>query len=442
MGKTDKQTSDNISEAASKSLERRRLPVSGGKKSDGSCLVANVEEFKHILLKYCLRKQRDGGNFALAAFAVLEHEALLKEFGHLAANQLANMVQSIVLKQIRDADRLCNLSSAEFLLLLPDCDANGLSRAVERISQAVASGKTQYHKHSLHASLSIEYVAGDGGNIDAQALLNDIGYEIAADGKLCRQNVGVGIAHLSSDLSSWLTRYDGIAAVNETFLTENIKLREFLALDTWLHDKNVQLSIIETKGEDLANISSTFSARARILQSIDHPGLLPIDDYYVSENGSLAFTCDAPEYEKLKPRLEGLDFKPDDIYSFIMQILHILIYLQTVIPPVVPSKIGSESFYADDDKQLILGNCYLTYLLPSIFSDYSAKEDAQGNKTSCFIEAFTGLLSELAEWEKQLLKANDKPLLTALLSELKQTPASKSLNTLYKVRSRLQEILT
>lgn len=272
MDKTEKPTSHKISEGASKALERRRLPVSAGKKNDGS-MVANVEEFKHILLKYCLRKQRDGGNFALAAFSVLEHEALLKEFGHLAADQLTNMVQSIVLKQIRDADRLCNLSSGSFLLLLPDCDAKGLSRVVERISQAVACGKTQYHKHSLHASLDIQYVAGDGGNIDAQALLNDIGYEIAVDGKLCRQSVAAGIAHLSSDLSSWLTRYDGIAAVNEISLTKNIKLREFSALDTWQEDKCVQLIIMETSKEDLPSISSTFFARARILQSLDHPGV-------------------------------------------------------------------------------------------------------------------------------------------------------------------------
>lgn len=148
-----------------------------------------------------------------------------------------------------------------------------------------------------------------------------------------------------------------------------------------------------------------------------------------------------PEYERLKPYLARLDFKPADIYSFIMQILHILIYLQTVIPPVVPSEISSESFFVDDDEQLLFSNYYLAYLLPSVFDDNSANENMVGNKVSFFIEAFTNILSELAEVERHLPVAKDKSMLAPLLSELKQTPAPKSLNTLYKVRSRLQEVL-
>ena len=75
-------------------------------------------------------------------------------FGHLAGDRALSVFSKIVNEIIRDVDVLGRIGGDEFLLLLPETDADGAALVMERIQDVLASSPVYYGKKSFTISVS------------------------------------------------------------------------------------------------------------------------------------------------------------------------------------------------------------------------------------------------------------------------------------------------
>lgn len=101
------------------------------------------------------RSRRAGDRFSVLMFD-LDHFKLINDsFGHAVGDQALQHVAGVMLRGLRDVDRLARFGGEEFLALLPGLDAAQALALAERIRQAVATERGPQLAPGIGLSVSV-----------------------------------------------------------------------------------------------------------------------------------------------------------------------------------------------------------------------------------------------------------------------------------------------
>lgn len=441
----------------SRQLERR----SGGRarppSPDGSprqSLQVTPAAFKQILIKYLRRQTRYGRMFCVAVLEILEYEQVKRTLGPQAALNLNRVGQEVITRCIRDADRMCGACPGKYLLLLPDTDAGNARIALERLAQLTAAARTHYHHKQLRASCSYRIVESSPYGSDPEVLLSALGFEIDEDGNLNQRGAPelAGGADLvrgepfSGSFGVWLQRYREMEIGGASPGAGKLMVARGSARDLWRDSTPVCVRVVEpaqagtTFGTDQVD---TLSRRSRVLQAVDHPGVVGCVDYHLKDRRSFYLVQDAFEGKPLAEYLSGSRIDGLTVLDWALQICNSIVYLQGLMPPVVPPPPAKDSIVVSADKDVVLIGFELQYLFPAAHGPGQISGDemmavAQGRPVAAYTSVLAGF-ADLAAW---LLEHLDHPpdRLASLFARLRQDELPPDLNTVYKLRAALRRI--
>jgi diguanylate cyclase (GGDEF)-like protein len=437
--------------------ERRAIPgkrsgTSGQDKLPG---LVTPSQFKQQLLKYCQRQTKHNRSFCLASMRVLEYDQVSKELGPQAGEQLTSLVRDVCDRYLRDADRLCVPAGGRFLVLLPDTDQAGAYKALNRITATVAASKI-HHKHkALHASCSLQIASSDQYGSDPEALLEQLGYELDDEGKFKSMESELPAEHhplpFSGNFEIWFSRYEAEAWNKELVRREELEvpgviIEQFEAIDTW---KTRQPVIIQTlrlgNGNGFtASQLETLHKRARVAQHLNHPCITTVFDYHVKDGAVLYLV-----HQKLalaEPNMYLEDDEPDTAITldWLVQLCNALVYLQSLVPPLVPPLLD-ECLYIDvSQASPAIVDYELPYVLPELYSaleisTQEAEAAAQGRPIAAYKPVIDSLVNFMDAVQSSCRGGCQD--LAGLIERLRVQELPKELNTIFKIRAALTEVL-
>lgn len=392
--------------------------------------------------------------FCVASLDVIGYEELEDESGHHAAEQVNNFVIDICRKFIRDADRICLERPGHFLFLLPESDASGGKQALTRVAQTLAANRLQHKHQSLHVTCSFKVAYSGEYGSDAEALLAATGYRIAETGELIRVDSpgpssilpGEGWEPFCGDFSVWSQRYSRMQGNLQHTEGEFLEVKTLTSQDHWCSDQQVTVRIMGPLHRRTifdTTLLELIERRARVLQSIDHPHVTPLRDYHISKRSQLyVVRADIDAIPLLQAANHGVS--ASNILEWTIQICNGLIYLQSLIPPVVPPPLEECVYVVPDTNQIIFIDYEIPYLFPHWYqkipvSNLEIEAALQGRP----VAAYGPVIQSLSRLLKSLFKLSPVPLakFSTLLDKISQVDLPRDLNTIYKIRSAVKEIL-
>lgn len=427
----------------------RRLQASVKSKSGGTSrkpILVLAAEFKRLLMKYVQRQIRQNRQFCLVKLEILQYQYLLDTLGSAGANQLHKSVQEILLRNMRDTDRLCPVCPGQFLLLLPDTGSGQAQTAMERICQTISANKSTYRRQSLHASCAFTLADFEESASDIETLLKALGLKLDAEGGFSRgQEPAAYETHaFACALPVWLNRYEGLQKIS-TSSTPVAHIEVFAATDAWSEQKPVVISMVSPQADQRAleqtQLGELFK-RARSLQLLNHPSVLGISDYHLQDGKNLYVVRDSVGLTLLTDVVGGRQIELQALLEWGMQILNALIYLQAMVPPVVPPHLSKCVYLDNASGQVLFADFELPYLLPWWWCEFELKQDemnaaAQGRP----VKAYCLVIESFAEIMQLMLNncVSAQPKLQELLSALKLSPLPVEFNTIYKIRTAFKD---
>jgi len=442
---------------SSRQLERR-----SGRRARGPAPSASPRQsqqttpatFKQILIKYLRRQARYNRTFSLAVLDILEYEQVKKTLGPQAAQELHRLAQDVLTRFMRDADRLCGASPGQFLLLLPDTDAEGGRLALERLAQCTAQAKSHYHHKHLRPSCSFRMVDSGQYGSDPEILLDCIGFAIDEDGQLSKRTspelqVRADLMRnepFNGSFSVWSQRYESADMSSLSAAGDQLKISAASARDLWRSSRPVQIRILEAAAADATfegELIESLARRLRVLQSIDHPGVVGCIDYHLKERRSLYLVQDVLDGPTLTEYLSMASIDSLTVLDWALQICNSIIYLQGLMPPVVPSAPSKSSLIVSADKHLVLTGFEIQYLFPAWHEPTQISgEEIMAVNQGRPVPAFTNVITGFAELIRWLIASLCDPSeqLTTLFARMGGDLLPADLNTVYKLRSALKRI--
>lgn len=406
--------------------ERPSLIPSASRQRRETMIMAK-EAFKHLLLKYCQREIRDGRDFCVAALHVLEFEQVATA-NEQAGDQLLRLVEDISLRSQREKDRLCRLGQGNFILMLPDTDKASAESALDRLAATLSGAKTHYHQKPLRASTTFRIAHSKDHGSNIESLLSALG--------LCLDDSGdIGLLKATQleapvtnfdNFAIWQKRYKNTSQLSEETLNiraNKILKTDYSAQDTWSHEEKL-LSKFQFPGVYRSDIAEKIIKRTRILEELNHPGLITTQDFQFEDTQTLWITKPKNCYMSLENYVSKSNFD-DILLDWSHQLLNILIYLQTLIPPIVPPPFSLQNLVVGTDNHLILNNFEADYLFACLpdGEQQSSNSDLNSQAIVSLGQLFMNLKPEAR--------------LTTLFQKL-QNPLPKELDSPYKVRAALK----
>lgn len=396
-------------------------------------MLMSRESFKHLLLKYCQREIRDGRDFCLAGLSVLEYEQVFQA-SEQAADQLLRLVEDICLRSQREKDRLCRLSSGIFILILPDTDKEAAQNTLDRLAGTLAGAKTHYHQKPLKASTTFRVAHSKDLGANIESLLNAVGCCLDERGTIdllhCQKTSELPPTD-SATFEIWCRRYEEIVSIETQTLNihgHEVTKTTHNAVDGWSKEKlrldKFAFAHTETKADTLDKITK----RMRVLEDLDHPSINAAKDFQFENSETLWIAKSLLSYPSLKMYIQKATITEEIILDWCHQLLNLIIYLQSLVPPVVPPLFNNENLLVGQDNQLILSNHEANYL----FACLNHGEQNSSN-TDVNYQAVIVSLGKL-----MLSLANGKETKIANLLKKLNDPLPKELNTAYKVRQALK----
>jgi GGDEF domain-containing protein len=434
-------------------MNRRRNAADSGERQATNRKIAALSPtaFRQALIKCSQRFVRQGRGFALAALQVLEFEQVKRAVSVQAAEQLSNLASTTFLQTIRGADRLCASQSGHFLLLMPDTDTAGAQVAVDRLSQLVSSAKSHFKHKPLRASCSSRIAHCEQFFGDSEAMLACLGYCFDSQGELnCPTSLAVGQEEITASpglgggFASWLERYEDLRPTVPDELGEVLKLSRLAAKDRWSAGCPVQLRVIENLAGTIfdTDVLAVLLRRSKVIQAIDHPGVASAIDFQVRDRRSFYLVSE----HRLEPSLTdflaaagAVDFAL--IADWAVQICNSLIYLQSLMPPVVPPVLLPGCFVVTPEQHLILVDYEVPYLFPSCHQGFELSgSDIQAVTQGRPIPAYEPVVRSLGRMLGRLAveSAGSNQSLSRLFDRLQADQLPTDLNTIYKIRSALR----
>lgn len=417
-------------------------------------VAVTAAAFKQVLMKYIRRQARYGRSFCLAVIEILEYEQVKKVYGAQAAQQLHRLGQDVCAGYMRAADRMCGDYPGRYLLLLPDTQPDEAARALERLVQLMSSAKTHYHHKQLRASCSFKIVDSRQVSSDPEVLLGALGFRIDEQGGLTLET-GPSPAY-PGDISAqpfwgrfeaWAKRYTELVCVRQERKGTHLKVTRLTALDLWQDGcKPVTVKVIEPSLPGKTFDTSTLellARRARVLQAIDHPGVVGLIDYHLKDRRKLYLVQQTISGVTLADYASRHYIGRFDVLDWALQICNSIIYLQGLMPPVVPPPPDERSFVVSEQKHLVLVDFEIPYLFPDWYecgqmSGQDILAVAQGRP----VAAHTPVLSGFARLMRSLAERVCDPFsdFAALLQRFTAGEVPAEYNTFFKLRAAVKQI--
>lgn len=417
-------------------------------------VAVTAAAFKQVLIKYIRRQARYGRSFCLAVIEILEYEQVKKAYGPQAAQQLHRLGQDVCARYVRAADRMCSDYPGRYLLLLPDTQPDEAARALDRLAQLMSSAKTHYHHKQLRASCSFRLVDSRQFGSDPEVLLGALDFKIDEQGRLTLET-GTSPAYqgamsaqaFSGGFEAWVQRYAEMVPVREEREGTHLRVSRLAALDLWRGGrKPVTVKVIEPALPDKTFDTSTLellARRARVLQTIDHPAVLGLVDYHLKDRRKLYLVQETISGATLADYASRHDIGSFDVLDWALQICNSIIYLQGLMPPVVPPPPDERSFMVSEQKHLVLVDFEVPYLFPDWYQpgQMSGEEIlavAQGRP----VAAYTPVLSGFARVMRSLVARVSDPCgdFAALLQRFTDGEVPARYNTFFKLRAGVKQI--
>lgn len=449
---------DSRSAADSQAIERRSSGRGGARRQSASSepTVIAPDAVRPYILKQAQRYCKDGRPFSIACLDILEYEQVTNVLGAHAAEQLDRLGKVVCTKTLRGSDRVCFFEPGHTLIILPDTNESNAILVMERITQSIASAKLTYKNKPLRASGAFLVAACDtaesGVEIlapDTEELMGLIGYKLDAQGNL--YNTELSSMRLftrkqrpfSGSFSVWSDRYIDIQttklerSVDQSPLPLGMIFIRATAKDQWQANRTVNVKMFE-----LADRAGKFdpeklglvARRARVLQQIDHPGLSRLIDFHSYEDRCLYLV----ENQVIGKPLEGVRADLETVLGWGVQLCNILIYLQGLMPPLIPPPLKIENFVISSEDHLILLDYEMPYLLSPLIVQAETETDA--NTMSAPYNRF-GMENLMMFLYDMLSKSEQNKAFSELFDVADSDRLSEKMNSLFKIRAELKKAI-
>jgi diguanylate cyclase (GGDEF)-like protein len=130
---------------------------------DGLTGIHNKRYLLDFLDRELARSARHRRPLALILFDLDEFKSVNDRFGHLGGDYTLREVVSCVKGTIRREELMARYGGEEFAVVLPETSAAGARTAAERIRTQLAQHTFCYEDQAFHVTISLGFVAIDGG---------------------------------------------------------------------------------------------------------------------------------------------------------------------------------------------------------------------------------------------------------------------------------------
>lgn len=442
----------------SQALERRASGRGNARKQASAVsepTVIAADAVRSLVSKLSQRYCKDGRPFAIASLDILEYEQVSNVLGAGAAEQLDRLGKVVCTNSLRGSDRVCFFEPGHILILLPDTNEASAHLVMERITQSIASAKLQHKNKPLRASGAFQVAASDiaesGVEIlapDTEALMELVGYKFDAQGHL--YNTQLSSMRLftkkqrpfSGSFSVWSDRYINIQttklekSVDSSPLPQGVIFIRATAEDQWQANRTVNLKMFELAdraGKFDADALGLVARRARVLQQIDHPGVSRLVDFHTYEDRCLYLI----ENQVIGKPLINVRANLETVLGWGIQLCNTLIYLQGLMPPLIPPPLKIENFIVSADNQIVL----LDYEMPYLLSPLMVQSDIPETDLSPLSAPYNrfGMENLLMFLYDMIAKSEQNRNLSELFDVKDADKLSEKLNSLFKIRAELKK---
>lgn len=445
----------------SQALERRVSGRGGVRRQANASSQPTViapDGVKSLITKLSQRYCKDGRPFAIASLDILEYEQVSNVLGPGAAEQLDRLGKVVCTNSLRGSDRVCFFEPGHILIILPDTTETAAHLVMERITQTIASAKLQHKNKPLRASGAFQVaasdIAEDGVEIlapDTEALMELIGYKFDAQEHL--YNTQLSSMRLftkkqkafSGSFSVWSDRYVNIIttklekSVDSSPLPQGLIFIRATAEDEWQANRTVNLKMFELAdraGKFDAEALALVARRARVLQQIDHPGVARLVDFHTYEDRCLYLI----ENQVIGKPLVNIRANLETVLGWGVQLCNTLIYLQGLMPPLIPPPLKIENFIVSADNQIVLLDYEVPYLLSPLMVQADAAAETNASSLSAPYNRF-GMENLLMFLYDMIAKSEHQRNLSDLFDVQDSNKLNEKLNSLFKIRAELKKAI-
>jgi hypothetical protein len=304
--------------------------------------ILTPEPFKQALLKYSNRQAKTGRQFGIVSIQLTNLASLPQDDGSPTVSQVQGYFSKQIAATLRDMDRLCVEDSGWFFILLPETSAEGTTHAVARLKELVSEAKVAdgfSPRCRLLCAHSLQH--------DLVEMLEKVGAEIDEHGNLAPKARPTLTYFATGSQASWQSRYQLETAATSSW--QGLSLERRLGKDTWRHNQKIELNVIERADhqEFERDLQEQLMRKAHALQIIQHPGVQPLIDFYMSESRKFFFVVDQAAMPSLEEYIGAGNLQAGECLSLIDQVLGVAICLSTTVPPVGPPSLSAGSLLFD-----------------------------------------------------------------------------------------------
>ncbi|MBB3232040.1 GGDEF domain-containing protein [Halomonas stenophila] len=105
--------------------------------TDGLTGLYNRREFDRLLGEEVRRAERYGKSVSLIIGDIDHFKTFNDSYGHQAGDEAIRSVGQTLSENLREADKACRFGGEEFVIILPECDAEAARQVAERVRNAV-----------------------------------------------------------------------------------------------------------------------------------------------------------------------------------------------------------------------------------------------------------------------------------------------------------------
>ncbi|MGB8713380.1 MAG: diguanylate cyclase [Onishia taeanensis] len=140
--------------------------------TDGLTGLYNRREFDRLLADEVKRSERSGGSFSLIIGDIDHFKTFNDRYGHQTGDEVLCAVGQALADNLREVDKACRFGGEEFVVILPDCNAEAARQAAERARDAIASKVFQLDgKLTARVTMSFGVATSPGNGNTPEALL-------------------------------------------------------------------------------------------------------------------------------------------------------------------------------------------------------------------------------------------------------------------------------
>jgi len=211
------------------------------------------------------------------------------------------------------------------------------------------------------------------------------------------------------------------------------------AEDQWQANRTVNLKMFELAdrtGKFETEALGLVARRARVLQQIDHPGVSRLVDFHTYEDRCLYLI----ENQVIGKQLINVRANLETVLGWGVQLCNTLIYLQGLMPPLIPPPLKLENFVVSADNQIVLLDYEMPYLLSPLMVQSDAAAESSPSALSAPYNRF-GMENLLMFLYDMIAKSEQNRNLSELFDVKDADKLSEKLNSLFKIRAELKKAI-